>query len=596
MPGFKRFIAELQRRHVIRAAVAHVIVFWLLIQVADVVLPYVGIVDEPVRWALVAGIALLPVTLIVAWFFEHPWREFTRGRIAIDVIVIVIIAVTAGSWVLRNLPQVVHTRTSIVILPFEHSGDPLEQSLSRALAYEVNSLLMKSKSIDVIGFQSANSLVLSGLGTMGVAERLNVQNILTGEVSVTGNAMRVALNLTDSLGEELWSSVIENSLDNLFDVQENIAVAIEARLGAGDDTVSVESVAALRCWMPTDPEALEHYYTARYYVELRNDTDVAVARLREAVAIYRDLIEQYPQFAEAHSGLAWAIAYQYTYDPEFADPEWQTNIQPIAREALRHCATLGEAMHLIPNEFDHDNEWIGQHRQLTAFIESEPHKTEYYQHLARHYREAGLNDRAVEVAERNYELNPLSVRAIKELAFAYMQVDRMGEASDLFELQIELGSTSPNYAATFSDECSDTLECVIEQFPMFQPFADQMREMSAVPATDEDRDRSVSIAMALLAEEPDLWINLVNASACTFDHLTPVFFMSWDYIQDKDAYWYWPNAWNADCGNVWSAQEFPAFVAEVGLVEYWREVGWPAMCQPDGDSVVCGEPTQTMRK
>jgi len=79
-------------------------------------------------------------------------------------------------------------------------------------------------------------------------------------------------------------------------------------------------------------------------------------------------------------------------------------------------------------------------------------------------------------------------------------------------------------------------------------------------------------------------------------HLIPAFFMSWDFIQDKDAYWHWPNAWNADCGNVWSAPEFPAFVADQGLVKYWHEVGWPAMCQPEGDSVVCGEPTQTMRK
>ena len=129
MQGFTGFFAVLQRRHVIRAAIAHVIVFWLLIQVADVVLSYIGIVDEPVRWALITGVALFPVTLIVAWVFEHPWQKFTRSRIAIDVIVIVIIVVTAGSWVLRNLPQVVHTRTSIVILPFEHSGEPIEQSL-----------------------------------------------------------------------------------------------------------------------------------------------------------------------------------------------------------------------------------------------------------------------------------------------------------------------------------------------------------------------------------------------------------------------------------------------------------------------------------
>ena len=135
MQGLKEFLAELQRRHVVRAAVAHIVAFWLLIQVADVVLPYVGVVDEPVRWALIAGVALFPVTLVVAWFFEHPWHRYTGGRVALDAVVILVVVVSAGIWVIRNLPEVVHTRTSIVILPFEHSGGETGEALSRALAY-----------------------------------------------------------------------------------------------------------------------------------------------------------------------------------------------------------------------------------------------------------------------------------------------------------------------------------------------------------------------------------------------------------------------------------------------------------------------------
>ena len=99
--------------------------------------------DDAVRWAFVAGIALFPVTLIIAWCFEQPWTKYTGSRLAIDAVVIAAIAITAGGWALRNLPQVLHTKTSIVILPFEHTGEPLEQSVSRALAYEINSLLMK---------------------------------------------------------------------------------------------------------------------------------------------------------------------------------------------------------------------------------------------------------------------------------------------------------------------------------------------------------------------------------------------------------------------------------------------------------------------
>ena len=87
----KSFWTELRRRHVVRAALAHIVFFWLLAQIAETVLPYLGVIDEPVRWAIVAAVGLFPLTLIVAWFFEHPWHKFTSSRLSVDVIIIVVI-------------------------------------------------------------------------------------------------------------------------------------------------------------------------------------------------------------------------------------------------------------------------------------------------------------------------------------------------------------------------------------------------------------------------------------------------------------------------------------------------------------------------
>ncbi len=155
---------ELRRRHVVRAAIGHAVFFWLLVQFADVLLPYFGISDNPVRWAVIAGIALFPLTIIIAWFFEHPWHRYTGRRVFVDLVIIAIIAVLAGTWVSRNLPEVTLNRTSIVVLPFSiQAGDSTGQTVARAMAYEVISLLMKTRSIDVIGYESATSPVLAGL-------------------------------------------------------------------------------------------------------------------------------------------------------------------------------------------------------------------------------------------------------------------------------------------------------------------------------------------------------------------------------------------------------------------------------------------------
>jgi TolB-like protein len=495
--------------------------------------------------------------------------------------------------VLRNIPQVVHTRTSIVVLPFEHSGDPLEQSLSRALAYEVNSLLMKSRSIDVIGFESAVSTVLDGLDPPGVAARLQVQHVLSGNISVANDAMRIDLRLLDSAGRALWQKVIEESLDSLFDVQERIALAVESSLGAGEDVVSVQAVAAERCPMPNDPLALEKYYTARYYIELRTESETSRQQIREAIALYEELIEQYPDFAEAYAGLAWAYAHQPSYDPENASPDWRSVATGLAQQALEDCPTLTEAIHHTANEYDHPNPWIGAYQQLTAFIEMEPERAENYQRLSRHYRETGLVDRALEVAEKNFRMNPLSPKAAKILSAVYQYSGRYDEAVELADLAAELGNTGPNFARGHKEmaACGNDLDCMLQQLPpMMRNFEEAFRRIYTEPAGPEGAREAIDLALDLNAQTSGNLVNWFNASLCRYEYLTPLFFEIWEQNQELGGYWFWPNVWLPNCGNVWSDPRFPGFVEEFGLVEYWHKAGWPAMCRPVGDGVVCGEP------
>ena len=594
MSGNTTILQNLKSRHVVRAAIAHVIVAWLFVQIADVVLPYLGIVDQPVRWALAVSIATFPVTLLLAWLADHPWTGESASRVTLEIVAIALIAVVAGLWVRDNLPEAARTKTNIVILPFTHSGAAADQGLSRALAYEVMSLLTRSRSIDVIGFESANSSALQGLGTGAVANRLNVINVLTGSVSSSGERMRIQLQLLNADGKALWESVIEDSVSNLFSVQERIATEVESRLGAGEESIPVASVAAERCWMPTDPSALEKYYTARYFTEMRTETEESQRQIADAIQIYKNLIAQYPDFSEAYAGLAWAYGYQTTYDRENAIENWRVEGQRLARIALEHCPTLGEAMHVLPNEYDHENDWIGQHQQLTAFIEMEPHKTENYQRLARHYNDTGHQDRSLQVAQRNYELNPLSVRSIKELASVLLHLGRHEEASEMFGLAIELGSTGPNFGAEAAvrSECNGDVDCVVDSLPPFmQPMANQFRIILRSPEHEGDAEESLGLAFQMLDDNPDL-TNMFNAVSCAKKHLIPLFFYAWESHHESGAYWYWPNVWanslGRDCSGVWSDPRFSELVEEVGLVEYWREVGWPEACQPEGEGFVCG--------
>jgi hypothetical protein len=139
------------------------------------------------------------------------------------------------------------------------------------------------------------------------------------------------------------------------------------------------------------------------------------------------------------------------------------------------------------------------------------------------------------------------------------------------------------------DDCGIDIECQMAGMPPhYLAFVDQLRPVYRIPSSREEAKESIDIAIEILNENPQMWMNWFNGSACRFDYLAPLFFRAWERGKALDVYWYWPNMWHRDCEDIWSMPEFPPLVEEAGFVEYWREVGWPEACQPDGESFACG--------
>jgi hypothetical protein len=124
--------------------------------------------------------------------------------------------------------------------------------------------------------------------------------------------------------------------------------------------------------------------------------------------------------------------------------------------------------------------------------------------------------------------------------------------------------------------------------PMFTPFRESFLAIYPTPANEDETQQSINEAMQLLQAVPDL-TNWFTGTTCGYTHLTPLFFKVAEFSKENDTYWYWPNVWNADCTDVWASPQFIPFAEEYGLVEYWREVGWPDACRAEGDDFVCGE-------
>jgi hypothetical protein len=79
-----RFLAELKRRHVYRAAVAYVVVSWALVQV----LPVFDIANSVIRWVIVALMLGFPIGMVFWWLYALMRRKddaIREGRRAVEL-------------------------------------------------------------------------------------------------------------------------------------------------------------------------------------------------------------------------------------------------------------------------------------------------------------------------------------------------------------------------------------------------------------------------------------------------------------------------------------------------------------------------------
>ena len=143
----RSFFRELHRRKVYSSAFAYVVMAWLLLQVADVVLP---IYDVP-EWVLRMFSTLLflgfPVVVVVAWFFDFklnglapiPDNERSTDNPAG--------AKSVGGLHAVELPD----GPSIAVLPFRNLGEEREQDFfAEALGSDIVTGLTQSSHLFVL--------------------------------------------------------------------------------------------------------------------------------------------------------------------------------------------------------------------------------------------------------------------------------------------------------------------------------------------------------------------------------------------------------------------------------------------------------------
>ena len=196
-------------------------------------------------------------------------------------------------------------RPSIAVLPFDNlSNDPDQEHFADGMTEDLITELSREKDLFVIARNSSSVYKGEKFDIAQVAKDLGVQYVLEGSVRKSGNTIRLNAQLIDgSSNRHIWAERYDRSLDNIFDVQDDLSNTITNTLIRKIQDSLFER--ALR--QPTqDMAAYDHYLRgmARIFHLKKEDNVQTQQEARKAIALD-------PRFARGHMVLAQARIYDY---------------------------------------------------------------------------------------------------------------------------------------------------------------------------------------------------------------------------------------------------------------------------------------------
>jgi len=120
----------------------------------------------------------------------------------------------------------------IAVLPFASlSSDPENEFFCDGMTEELINVLAKVDGLQVTSRTSAFAFKGKNEDVREIAAKLNVQKIIEGSVRKAGNKIRVTVQLINaSDGNHFWSETYDRNLEDIFEIQDDIARTIANKL------------------------------------------------------------------------------------------------------------------------------------------------------------------------------------------------------------------------------------------------------------------------------------------------------------------------------------------------------------------------------
>lgn len=335
------------------------------------------------------------------------WKKLAWILAPLVFLGLLIVANQAG--LLRRLPgpQPRSSIQSIAVLPLVNlSNDVNQDYFADGMTEALTTDLGKISALRVISRTSVMQYKGTKKSLPEIARELQVDALVEGTVSRSGNHMRITANLVQASPERhLWAETYENEVGDILSVQTQVAQAVAREIKVKLTPAEQDLLGKTR---PVKPEAHDDYLKGRYLCnqDTREGLEKSIAYFQRAVQKAPDDPLGYAGMAECYSMWAWAGSI-FANDP--AADNLLSKAKDAALKALQLDPSLAEAHTALAKvrmvlEWD----WAGAETEFKRAIELNPSYATAHSFYAHYLVAVGRYDEGVIEAKRSLELDPLS--------------------------------------------------------------------------------------------------------------------------------------------------------------------------------------------
>lgn len=193
-------------------------------------------------------------------------------------------------------------KPSIAVLPFADLDDSADHFFADGIVEEISTVLGRFQTLFVTAGASSLTYRDPATDPAKICRELGVRYLLSGSVRRSGQRVRISVRLVDGIaGNQVWADRFDDTLDDIFELQDRVASAVAARIDSSIDTAELER--ARSTTRPASSDTYELYWRANALFRKMD-----APSLNEAIELTGKVLELDPHNAWAASLAAFCHA------------------------------------------------------------------------------------------------------------------------------------------------------------------------------------------------------------------------------------------------------------------------------------------------